>query len=117
MRLHGYGEVHGIPWGMFNGAMARLHMIERWFFIGRGLLITGNLARYGLNSSRPVGSTLLRQWRVEVEGDGIVVTLPGTTLRVIYGKPNQSPGLVAFDVRGDEVPVSLRLIFSPALGA
>jgi hypothetical protein len=40
------------------------------------------------------------QARVEVEGDGIIVTLPG--FRVIYRKPNQSPGLVAFDVRGDK---------------
>jgi hypothetical protein len=41
--------------------------------------------------------------RVEVEGDDIIVTLPGTTFRVIYRKPNQSPGLVAFDVRGDKI--------------
>ena len=39
--------------------------------------------------------------RVEVEDDGIVVTLPGTNLRVIYRKPDQSLGLVASDFRGD----------------
>jgi hypothetical protein len=40
--------------------------------------------------------------RVEVEDDGIIVTLPGTTFRVIYRKPSQYPGLVAFDLRGDK---------------
>ena len=40
--------------------------------------------------------------RVEVEGDGIIVTLSGTTFRVIYSKPKKSPGLVAFGVRGDK---------------
>ena len=39
---------------------------------------------------------------IEVEGDGIVVTLPGTTFRVIYRKPNQSPGLVSCGIRGDK---------------
>jgi hypothetical protein len=40
--------------------------------------------------------------RVEVEDDGIIVTLPGTTFRVIYRKPSHYPGLVAFDLRGDK---------------
>jgi hypothetical protein len=40
--------------------------------------------------------------RVEVEDDGIIVTLPGTTFRVIYRKPSQYPELVAFDLRGDK---------------
>ena len=40
--------------------------------------------------------------RVEVEDDDIVVTLPGTTFRVIYRKPYEAPGLVAFGVRDDE---------------
>jgi hypothetical protein len=40
--------------------------------------------------------------RVEVEDDGIIVTLPGTTFRVIYRKPSQYPGLIAFDLRGDK---------------
>ena len=40
--------------------------------------------------------------RIEVEDDGIVVTLPGTSLRVIYRKTSQYPGLVAFDFRGDK---------------
>jgi hypothetical protein len=37
---------------------------------------------------------------LEVEGDGIIVTLPGTALRVIYRKQAHSSGLVAIDVRG-----------------
>jgi hypothetical protein len=40
--------------------------------------------------------------RVEVEDDSIIVTLPGTTFRVIYRKPDEGSGLVAFGVRGDE---------------
>ena len=40
--------------------------------------------------------------RVEVEGDGIIVTLPGTTFRVIYRKPNQASELVAFAVPNDK---------------
>jgi hypothetical protein len=40
--------------------------------------------------------------RVEVEDDAIIITLPGTTFRVIYSKPKKSPGLVAFGVRGDK---------------
>ena len=40
--------------------------------------------------------------RIEVESDVIIITLPGTTLRVIYSKPKKSPGLVAFGVHGDE---------------
>ena len=39
---------------------------------------------------------------IEVEGDVIIVTLPGTTLRVNYSKPKKSDGLVAFGVRGDK---------------
>jgi hypothetical protein len=31
-----------------------------------------------------------------------MVTLPGTSFRVIYSKPKKSPGLVAFGVRGDK---------------
>jgi hypothetical protein len=41
--------------------------------------------------------------RVEADDDSIIVTLPGTTFRVIYRKPSQYPGLVAFDLRGDSV--------------
>ena len=40
--------------------------------------------------------------RVEVKDDDIVITLPGTTFRVIYRKPDEAPGLVAYGVRGDE---------------
>jgi hypothetical protein len=40
--------------------------------------------------------------RIEVEDDGIIVTLPGTTFRVIYRKANQSSGLIAFALRGDK---------------
>ncbi len=40
--------------------------------------------------------------RVEVEDDSIIVRLPGTSFRVIYRKPSQYPGLVAFDFRGDK---------------
>ena len=39
--------------------------------------------------------------RVEVEDDAIIITLPGTTFRVIYSKPKKSSRLVAFGVRGD----------------
>jgi len=37
--------------------------------------------------------------RVEIEGDGIIITLPGTTFRVIYRKPLDAPGLVASALR------------------
>jgi hypothetical protein len=40
--------------------------------------------------------------RVEVEDESIIVTLPGSTFRVIYRKPSHYPGLVAFDLRGDK---------------
>jgi len=39
---------------------------------------------------------------VEVEDDGIIVTLPGRTFRVIYRKPQETAGLIAFGVRGDK---------------
>ena len=39
---------------------------------------------------------------IEVEGDVIIVTLPGTTLRVNYSKPKKSDGLVAFGIHGDK---------------
>jgi hypothetical protein len=39
---------------------------------------------------------------VEVEDDGIIVTLPGTTFRVIYKKPQETAGLIAFGFRGDK---------------
>jgi hypothetical protein len=39
--------------------------------------------------------------RIEVESDVMIVTLPGTTFRVIYSKPKKSSRLVAFGVRGD----------------
>jgi len=39
---------------------------------------------------------------IEVESDVIIVTLPGTTFRVNYSKPNKSPGLVAFGVHRDK---------------
>jgi hypothetical protein len=31
--------------------------------------------------------------RIKVESDVIIVTLPGTTFRVIYSKPKKSPAL------------------------
>ena len=40
--------------------------------------------------------------RIEVEADIIIVTLPGTSFRVIYSKPKKSPGLVAFGVHSDK---------------
>jgi hypothetical protein len=40
--------------------------------------------------------------RVEVEDDGIIVSLPGTNFRVIYRKPSQYPGLITYDFRGDK---------------
>jgi hypothetical protein len=39
---------------------------------------------------------------IAVEGDVIIVTLPGTTLRVNYSKPKKSDGLVAFGIHGDK---------------
>ena len=39
---------------------------------------------------------------IEVEDNVIIVTLPGTTFRVIYSKPKKSDGLVAFGVHGDK---------------
>ena len=39
---------------------------------------------------------------IEVEDSVIIVTLPGTTFRVIYSKPKKSDGLVAFGVHGDK---------------
>jgi hypothetical protein len=39
--------------------------------------------------------------RVEVEDDTIIVTLPGTNLRMIYGKTKYSQ-LVTVDFRGDK---------------
>ena len=39
---------------------------------------------------------------IEAEGDVIIVTLPGTTLRVNYSKPKKSDGLVAFGIHGDK---------------
>jgi hypothetical protein len=40
--------------------------------------------------------------RIEVEDDGIIVTMPGTTFRVIYQKSDEHPELVAFAIRGDK---------------
>jgi hypothetical protein len=56
--------------------------------------------------------------RVEVEGDGIIVTMSGTAFRVIYRKQTHTTGLVAFDVRGSpgDVDVTgLVIYFSVAL--
>ena len=50
--------------------------------------------------NRTMAATL--RLRVEVEEDGIVVTLPGTSFRVIYRKRSEYPGLVAFNFRGDK---------------
>ena len=40
--------------------------------------------------------------RVEVGDDGIIVTLPGTTFRVIYHKTPDAPGLVASAIQSDK---------------
>jgi hypothetical protein len=40
--------------------------------------------------------------RVEVEDNGIIVTLPETTFRVIYRKSNDAPGLVQFALQADK---------------
>ena len=40
--------------------------------------------------------------RIEVEDDSIIVTLPGTTFRVIYGKSNDAPGLFTFALQADK---------------
>ena len=51
-------------------------------------------------TATPMAVTL--RLRIEVEDDGIVVSLPGTTFRVIYRKTSDGPGLVAFALRGDK---------------
>ena len=40
--------------------------------------------------------------RIEVEDDAVIVTLPGTTFRVIYRRLNRSPALIACGVLGDK---------------
>jgi len=40
--------------------------------------------------------------RIEVKGDGIIVTLPGTTFHVIYRKAPDAPGLGVFALQTDE---------------
>ena len=45
---------------------------------------------------------------IEIEGDVIVVTLPGTTFSVNYSKPNKSPALVAFGSMATKLLVCLR---------
>lgn len=37
---------------------------------------------------------------VTVEGTSIIVTMPGTTFRVVYRIPTHAHGLIAFDVQG-----------------
>lgn len=39
--------------------------------------------------------------KVEVVHDSIVVTLPGTSFRVVYRKPKTEPGLVATEIVHD----------------
>ena len=39
---------------------------------------------------------------VEVEDDGIIVTLPGTTFRVIYHMTPNDPGLAASAIQSDK---------------
>ena len=39
---------------------------------------------------------------IEVEDDSIIVTLPGTTFRVIYSKSNGAPGLFKFALQADK---------------
>ena len=36
--------------------------------------------------------------RVEVDGDTITVTLPGTVFRIVFSKPDNEPGLVASEI-------------------
>ena len=40
--------------------------------------------------------------RVEVEDEGIIVTLPGTTFRVIYCKSDNAPGVLKFSLQADK---------------
>jgi hypothetical protein len=40
--------------------------------------------------------------RVDVENEGIVITLPRTTFRVIYKHPDEAVELVAFAVHADK---------------
>ena len=55
--------------------------------------------------------------RVEVENNGIIVALAGTTFHVIYRKAPDAPGLVVFALQTTKLPVSLKKTFSPAHGA
>jgi len=45
---------------------------------------------------------------IEIEGDVILVTLPGTTFRVNCSKPKKSDGLVASGIHGEKMLVCLR---------
>jgi hypothetical protein len=49
---------------------------------------------------RPVAKTI--RLRIEVDDNGIIVTLPGTTFHVIYRKAPDAPGLVIFALQTDE---------------
>ena len=49
--------------------------------------------------------------RVEVEDDSIIVTLPETTFRAIYRKPDRSPGWSCSLFKATKVPAFLGLIF------
>lgn len=43
------------------------------------------------------------RWEIEVRGQELIITLPGTNYRAIYHKPDSSPQLVARSVpKGDE---------------
>ena len=55
---------------------------------------------------------------VEVLGDAIVVTMPGTSFSITYRKPANSPGLIASDFRHPRpVKMGKRADFLDAPGA
>jgi hypothetical protein len=47
------------------------------------------------------------RWKIEVRGQELIITLPGTTYRAIYHKPEGSPKLVARSVPKYDESVAL----------
>ena len=49
----------------------------------------------------------LWHWEIEVRGEELIITLPGTTYRAIYHKPESSPKLVARSVPTADQSIAL----------
>ena len=70
---------------------------ERFHYYNRG--------RWAPFCCRVLGMSVGQSWRweIEVRGQELIITLPGTNYRAIYHKPDSSPQLVARSVpKGDE---------------